>query len=459
MLGEVRVGDHGALRTHPVGHRLGLPDLVGEQLRVHGAAVDVPERDPPARQEPVKLDDPPDEVRVRLLPERFSTLAEKLVDEGSHPVGQRVGVEERIVERVPLPRSAEPDFEVVVSPTRVPEDAPDLMAEVSFDFEHERARAAVGIVGPPVKQLAGERVHAGRGLAGADGPDDEHAGVESLLGNDEPRRPLARAGGGGMVQLPDDERWLVVLGRRGPLGQPAPADDPHERLKPDPPDREAEVSGEDDGRGRCRVVPDADRGVDARIVVGDQVEVGVLAQAGERRADGAPGRRADGRRDDDERAEFHREVNLPVGIDGAVATPRDRGQGCANTPAPEPVPSPRRWGSLPPRTVPPARHRPTSPRRRKTLRGRALPSQPPRASPDGPSAHRTPASIARSCTVVGRPPLTGSALPEGERSAKRWRGGSWRPDAPAALPSPAPRSSAWRLAALRTRRALRRNPR
>ena len=265
-----------------------------------------------------------------------------------------------------MPRAAEPDFEIVVAAPGVPEHAPHLMAEVTFDFEHKRTRAVARIVGPPREQLLGERVHATGGLAGADGPDDEHAGVESLLGNDEPGRPLARARNGGMVQFPDDERWLVVLGRGGPLGKLAPANDPQERLEPDPPDRAAEASGEDDRHGGSRVVPDSDRGVDARIVVGDQVEVGVLAHAGERSADGASKRGPDGRADDDESAEFHRWFNLPVGIDAAVATPRDRGQGCANTPAPEPVPSPRRGGSLPPRTVPPARHRPTGPRRRKT---------------------------------------------------------------------------------------------
>ena len=47
---------------------------------------------------------------------------------------------------------------------------------------------------------------------------------------------------------------------------------------------------------------------------------------------------------------------LPARIAGSGATPRGRGQGCDNTPAPEPVPGPRTGGSLPPRPEPLVRH-------------------------------------------------------------------------------------------------------
>ena len=95
------------------------------------------------------------------------------------------------------------------------------MAKVSFHFEHERARAAAGIVRPPGEKLLGERVHAARGLAGADGPDHEDAGVESLLGDDEPRGPVALSRHGRMVRLADHQRRRVVVRRRWPRGQPA----------------------------------------------------------------------------------------------------------------------------------------------------------------------------------------------------------------------------------------------
>ena len=126
---EILGGDDGPHRTQPQGLLLRLLDLLREELRVHSAAVDVPERDPAPRQEPVKLDDPAHEIRVCLLPERFAGLAEELVDEGGHAVGHRVGVQVRIVERVPLPRAPEPDLEVVVLPSRVAQDAADLVTE------------------------------------------------------------------------------------------------------------------------------------------------------------------------------------------------------------------------------------------------------------------------------------------------------------------------------------------
>ena len=67
---------------------------------------------------PVQFDDPAHEIRIGLLPERFATLAEELVDEGGDTVGERVGVEQRIVERVPLQRAVEPDLQVVVRRAR-----------------------------------------------------------------------------------------------------------------------------------------------------------------------------------------------------------------------------------------------------------------------------------------------------------------------------------------------------
>ena len=106
------------------------------------------------------------------------------------------------------------------------------------------------------------------------------------------------------------------------------------------------------------MVPDADRGVDARIVVGDQVEIGVLAQAGERRADGASGCGADGRADDDERAELHRYFNLPVGIVGTGATRRGGRHGRAHAEPPRcRTRHPEGAGRSRPRPGDPDRHR------------------------------------------------------------------------------------------------------
>ena len=274
------------------------------------------ERDPAPRQEPVQFDDPAHEVRVRLLPERFTGLAEELIEERGHAVGQRVGVEERVVEWVPPPGPAEPDLDVVVRAPGVFEDAPHLVAEVSFDFEHQRARAAAGIVRLPGEQLAGEGVHARGRLAGADGADDEHAGVEPLLRDDEPGRLFALARHGRVVQLADHHGGRVVRRRVGPAGQPARPPEPEERLQPDPPDRDRERAREHDGDGGPGVVPDAEGGVQGRIVVGDQVERGVVADAGERRLERVGADRPDYGPDDGEGTGPHRLNPLPGGIAG-----------------------------------------------------------------------------------------------------------------------------------------------
>ena len=214
---------------------------------------------------------------VCLLPKRFAGLAEKLVDEGRDAVGERVGVEQRIVERVPLDRAAEPDFEVVVRAPGVFEDAAHLVTEVALHFEHECARAPAGIIGAPGEDLAGERVHAAAGLAGTDGTHDERAGVESLLGDHEPRRLLALARHGRMVQLADHKRRRFVLGRGGPRGQPAVSPEAEQRMEPDAPDGQRERAGEHDQDGGPCVVPNADGGVQTRVVRRNQVEIRVRA--------------------------------------------------------------------------------------------------------------------------------------------------------------------------------------
>ena len=87
---------------------------------------------------PVQFDDPAHEIRIGLLPERFSALAEELVDEGCDAVGERVGVEQRIVERVPLQRAVEPDLEVVAAAPGVVEDAANAVAEAGISLRKSR---------------------------------------------------------------------------------------------------------------------------------------------------------------------------------------------------------------------------------------------------------------------------------------------------------------------------------
>ena len=77
-------------------------------------------------------------VSIGLLPERFSALAEELVDEGGDAVGERVGVEQRIVERVPLQRAVEPDLEVVAAAPGVVEYAAHAVAEAAISLRKSR---------------------------------------------------------------------------------------------------------------------------------------------------------------------------------------------------------------------------------------------------------------------------------------------------------------------------------
>ena len=56
--GEILGRDDGPHRAEPVGQLAGLADLPAEQFRIHRAAVDVLQRDPAPRQEPIQFDDP-----------------------------------------------------------------------------------------------------------------------------------------------------------------------------------------------------------------------------------------------------------------------------------------------------------------------------------------------------------------------------------------------------------------
>ena len=134
MRNEIAAGDGDPDRAEAGDQIPGLADLPGEQLRVDRAAVDVLQRDPAPRQEPVQFDDPAHEVRVGLLPERLAALAEELVDEGGDAVGERVSVEQGIVERVPLPGAVEPDLQIVVASSGLLEDPAHAVAEVRISL-------------------------------------------------------------------------------------------------------------------------------------------------------------------------------------------------------------------------------------------------------------------------------------------------------------------------------------
>ena len=178
----------------------GLGDLLLEPVEVDGGLVDVAQGDP-AGGDAVQLDDVADEVGGGLLPEGILAFAEELVHQRGHGVGERVGVHPGGVEGVPLPAPPESDLEVVLGAPGLVEDAADGMAEVALDLEHERGGLSFGGGGLPGQQLAGEGMHAGGSLAGADGSTDEGAGEEAFLAEDEPAGPLGLDGLGGMVEF------------------------------------------------------------------------------------------------------------------------------------------------------------------------------------------------------------------------------------------------------------------
>ena len=164
--------------------------------------------------------------------------------------------------------------------------------------------------------MLGERIHAGRRLAGAHRADDQDAGVEPVLGDDEPGGPLGLAGNGRMVQLTDHDGRRRIAGRRGPRRQLALAAALRPRLEPDSPDRDGEAAGEERGDAGRGVIPDLGRRVERRIVVGDEVEHGVAAGAGERRREGVPEHGTQRSAQEEESPEPHRVTCLPAGILG-----------------------------------------------------------------------------------------------------------------------------------------------
>ena len=165
------------------------------------------------------------------------------------------------------------------------------MAEVALDFEDEAGRAACGVVGLPGEELVGERAHAGRRLAGADGPEDGDAGEEAAFGQGQPFRPGGLPSLDGMVELSHHERGGGVPRARGPGREDAAPGEVARGLgiEPQAPGargHEQPPAG-DDGGGHEK--PPADEVVEDRVLEGDEVEEGVRAGRGERSGEDGPG--------------------------------------------------------------------------------------------------------------------------------------------------------------------------
>ena len=84
-------------------------------------------------------------------------------------------IQPRCTQRIPCNLTIEGQLDVVGFAFGVFEDRADVVTEIALDFQDERGRSPLGIVGLPAQQLARERVHTRRSLAGPDAPENRHA--------------------------------------------------------------------------------------------------------------------------------------------------------------------------------------------------------------------------------------------------------------------------------------------
>ena len=214
---------------------LGAPVLADDDVIGPVAqGVPVSQRHPSAGQHAAEPDDPADEVRVGLLPKGFFALAEELIQEGRHGVRERVRIEPCGTQGAPRQPAVKTQFDVVVGAAQLGEHSADIVAKIALHFEDGRGHAPFGIVGVPAQELARERVHTGRRLAGPDRAENRHAGIESALRDREPFRGRALNGFDRVMHLADDDRRAVRRRRKRPRGKATTK--PHGDVHPGEPD-------------------------------------------------------------------------------------------------------------------------------------------------------------------------------------------------------------------------------
>ena len=110
------------------------------------------------------------------------------------------------------------------------------MAEVPLDFQHQGRRPQARFVGLPAEQLLGERMHAGRGLPGPDGPEYGDAGVQAPLRDGEPGGVGDLPDGDRMMEFPDHDSGAGIVGLQGPIRKhPQGGEAPGSGLEKHPP--------------------------------------------------------------------------------------------------------------------------------------------------------------------------------------------------------------------------------
>ena len=171
----------------------------------------------------MKKDDELDEVRVRLLPERFLATAKQVVQQRRDAEGQGVGVQV-VVKGVVSVFGIEADLDVILTALVTVENALHLTAKVSFDFEDEAADALLFVRCFVGKNLLGKWVHAAARLAGSDRAENRNPGEQSAFGNGEPSRGLGWSRFARVVNLADREIELVPFAWVGIPGEAARRD-------------------------------------------------------------------------------------------------------------------------------------------------------------------------------------------------------------------------------------------
>ena len=280
-----------------VDNNAGLIDLFLEQFRVDRAQVDILQGHPTVGKDPVQLDNPLHQIRVGLLPERIFPLPEQLIQERGNGIGQGVGIEPVRGQGVPLPVSVHAQLHVIVFPAGLFENLPDVVAEIPLDLEDQGGGPPLRIPRLPAEQLPGKRVHASRGLPGADRPEDGDSGIEAPLRDDEPLRVRNLPGLNRVMRLPDDDgRFLIRVGDR-PRGQLALTPFlPWTGLAPDPPDTQKERAADkrnDAGHGG---IPTVDHPQKHGRIEGHQRDDGIL-RSSRKRFPHIPARRGGHRQD------------------------------------------------------------------------------------------------------------------------------------------------------------------
>ena len=213
----------------------------------------------------------------------------------------RVRIEPGGTQGIPRQPAIEGQLDVVVGAAQLGEHPADVVAKITLHFQDQRGGAPLGIRRLPAQELARERVHTRRRLAGPDRAENRHARIEATLGDRQPFGSRALDGSDRVMDLADDDRRPIRRRRKGPARKagPEPYTDAHPG-EPDPRRTDEELPGQEHGHAGRDVVPRDDGAIHVRGVGADEHRhgIGLGKHAGPR-----PGARDTDAADDQERAD------------------------------------------------------------------------------------------------------------------------------------------------------------